>query len=1781
MATEKDFKVKNGLQVGNGLVNATTGDVSLRRGMSSTNRIRITSGNIINDTNVIISGNLDVSGNFNITGDINQTSVTTLDVTDKTITVANNAGSAANANGAGIIVDTGTNNPQMIYTSTTDEWDFNRSLHISGAAGSGVKIDSGGAIVGGGASGGDTQLMYWGGGPVYYGRSSLGGTVTGHEFRVGGTTKLNVDSSGDTVVSGNLKLTANDFLYTSSTNFDIKHTGSSQNITFHTTTSGGATSEIVRFTHNKRVGIGISSPDAPLHIEDSTSSAYGGLRVVGAGTGSGSANVRQIADFGRTNSGSVSGVWLGGRTDETTAVIGAKTASGNIAFEVYNSGWQERMRITNAGNVGIGTNNPVAKLHLESGSAHNKLSITSTANGGTGYDASIDLLSSAANSEVAINMGINGDADREQIKTYQSAMSFRTNNAERMRIDSSGNVGIGTSSPNSLADLHVADTSDARIWLDATSGNTLELYAGSGTSIFNRSNSFLAFGQDNVERMRINTGGNVGIGTTAPDTKLHIKQTSSGNFTEALRIENSGGGANEGNYIQWEVANTFGYGPRIGGRREGTGGVGLHFYTGEINAAPTEKMRLDHDGKVGIGTTSVPHTLSVKGTISRLNSSGIQVTNLQTNNDHGQIAVLNSGGVQKVLIDSNGGSTFNGGAVYFTGGNVGIGTSSPTHKLHVGGTPRFELTNGGLVITKTSGGTSTNSDYMSALLRTDSAGYHVTSNNGGFTSTANALALMNHGDLILATAPATGGSANYPSGRIMIKDTGNVGIGTSAPGHLLDILKTGSGDATVSIKSTTGGDPTIIFNSAAANRSGLIKYQDNGTNVGRIEYVHNGDRIDFQAGSATSATMSIANGKVGIGTTSPAQLLEVSGNAGKSRFTRSGSAGTTMEFFAGAAQAGGIQVQSTGLGIGGGTRENDIFLKTDGNVGIGLTNPTTQLHMKHASGPTLMMTRTSTNTSGEIGQIVFGNADWDSSMARIVAIQDGTNDGARLEFKTQYNAAGAEQTRMLINKSGKVGIGTTAPQGMIHVAESKGSGGDLWVQIGAGNAPSIHIQNTANAANTNAVLYFRNSSAEKASIGARFVNQSTGETELRFGTTNSSGTSYERMTLDGDGKLGIGTNNPSYLVHADAIVSTDPSYIVAGSGSNFVMAMGSQNRPGVAQEAFIGTLSNERFKVKVNNVEKATFTSTGLGIGTTAPGGPLHVDGHTGSSSTILEGNGNGDTVPLHFRTKANNGSVTNYGIFGNAGSTGTDNTILIGPTNSSGLTVNSSGNVGIGTTAPSSLLHIQSNDSTTNAAVNMMYITALSTGTTTTGFGPAIVFQAERNNGVNQNVGRIRSIAEVNSGTNISSGLSFETGTVGVLNESMRISYNGAVILKPNGITTGLRLQGRSSDNNFFIQWNNNTGSTNYASIGTDSGNDTLQYAANNFTFVNQLTNNEYMRIKSTGNVGIGVSDPGGIRLKVHSNDSDDYIAIFKQNHASNLGTVQIDSPSDSNARPSRLDFARGGVNKWKTGMVYGDTTNGWGLSDATGSGTALQQTRFIVTPGGNVGIGTGSPQNVLDVRNPSDSNQTFRVLFPNSSTVQIGTTRMASGATQKVFIEGQVGVTFGINGSEKARVHSNGQFGIGTQLPITKLHVEGDIGQQGTTDKSVSSGVGDSGVNIITGVHGSYARGSGRLRVMGTENNLNVGYAEYMYTYSTSSSGHYYINLKFIDESYVNNTYARPRLYLYNSSTYNNNATNRQNTNQSANSSSSNIGQIGITNVANQYGTFQIVAEPMHWKP
>jgi hypothetical protein len=163
---------------------------------------------------------------------------------------------------------------------------------------------------------------------------------------------------------------------------------------------------------------------------------------------------------------------------------------------------------TSTGNVGIGTASPASKLHVESGTAHNKLSITSTASGGTGYDAVIDLLGSASNSECAINMGINGDADREQIKTYQSDMVFRTNNVERMRIAANGTMGfgmqpLGANSGSAFFDGNVSSKDGFM-----TTGTNLQFLAPSATNtIFLRDNG--------NESMRIDASGHLLVGKSA------------------------------------------------------------------------------------------------------------------------------------------------------------------------------------------------------------------------------------------------------------------------------------------------------------------------------------------------------------------------------------------------------------------------------------------------------------------------------------------------------------------------------------------------------------------------------------------------------------------------------------------------------------------------------------------------------------------------------------------------------------------------------------------------------------------------------------------------------------------------------------------------------------------------------------------------------------------------------------------------------------------------------------------------------------------------------------------------------------------------------------------------------------------------------------------------------------------------------------------------------------------------------------------------------------------
>ena len=111
------------------VLNNSVGTLEFFDGTASAIRAKIdTSGNATFNHDVTIVGNL------NLTGDINTTSVTDLDVTDKTITVAKGSADAAAANGAGIVVDGAS--ASLTYNNTGDGWVFNKSLGIGSASAS-------------------------------------------------------------------------------------------------------------------------------------------------------------------------------------------------------------------------------------------------------------------------------------------------------------------------------------------------------------------------------------------------------------------------------------------------------------------------------------------------------------------------------------------------------------------------------------------------------------------------------------------------------------------------------------------------------------------------------------------------------------------------------------------------------------------------------------------------------------------------------------------------------------------------------------------------------------------------------------------------------------------------------------------------------------------------------------------------------------------------------------------------------------------------------------------------------------------------------------------------------------------------------------------------------------------------------------------------------------------------------------------------------------------------------------------------------------------------------------------------------------------------------------------------------------------------------------------------------------------------------------------------------------------------------------------------------------
>jgi len=254
-------------------------------------------------------------------------------------------------------------------------------------------------------------------------------------------------------------------------------------------------------------------------------------------------------------------------TDFNCAEIGtlitstAGNETGDLVFSTRPNGTNvaatERMRITSTGNVGIGTATVNNILQVGGGG---RLRI---ANDNSDYTMIGTRDTNAATNTQITMYGNTHPNTSSPNPTYAGRMEFMTSadgpfvffsggTTERLRITSTGNVGIGTNTPNELFHLHKnANSADVRMILtdntstaSATRGFHIIKATSNDAYIYNYENTAMVFGTNSAERLRITSTGNVGIGNNAPIAPLCIGNSAvTGSDGFIVIGKNSGGGS--------------------------------------------------------------------------------------------------------------------------------------------------------------------------------------------------------------------------------------------------------------------------------------------------------------------------------------------------------------------------------------------------------------------------------------------------------------------------------------------------------------------------------------------------------------------------------------------------------------------------------------------------------------------------------------------------------------------------------------------------------------------------------------------------------------------------------------------------------------------------------------------------------------------------------------------------------------------------------------------------------------------------------------------------------------------------------------------------------------------------------------------------------------------------------------------------------------------------------------------------------------------------------------
>jgi hypothetical protein len=251
-----------------------------------------------------------------------------------------------------------------------------------------------------------------------------------------------------------------------------------------------------------------------------------------------------------------------------------------------------------SGNVGVGTASPATRLDVQAAACIGKFTST------TGTNAVYtQMVNTGGNFFLGIDDGVGSTSGVAYGRFVYSAglypITFWTNSAERMRITSSGNVGVGTSNP--LTKFVISDGSNRNIEFGYTSGATANYFesidrTGAGSALdFLYSAAAHRFYTGGTERMRIDSSGQVGIGVNNPSGPLEVQAN-----IYAVSYRARGRASDNLSYINF-VSNAGADYAYVGVPAANQ----LAFYTNGY----TERMRITSDGNLFVGTTGLAVTV--------------------------------------------------------------------------------------------------------------------------------------------------------------------------------------------------------------------------------------------------------------------------------------------------------------------------------------------------------------------------------------------------------------------------------------------------------------------------------------------------------------------------------------------------------------------------------------------------------------------------------------------------------------------------------------------------------------------------------------------------------------------------------------------------------------------------------------------------------------------------------------------------------------------------------------------------------------------------------------------------------------------------------------------------------------------------------------------------------------------------------------------------------------------------------------------------------------------